>query len=178
MMKQTKKNRSDTLFLCILFTLCMVVLSACGKSKGQEDSSGNDISIATLQQKMLEADTTLPELVIVSGSDEQAELNFSYLSDLDYDLVENYFYAYAKEGTAEEIAVIQLKDKGDAAVMMDSLHSHITQRQGTFREYAPEQVEMTEHAIVTREGTYVALIISSKNGLVQKAFNSCFEQEA
>ena len=76
---------------------------------------------------------------------------------------------------AEEIAVICLKDKGDAASVMNSLHDHVTQRQGTFEEYAPEQAGMTGRAIITRQDRYVTLIISNKNGLVQKAFESCFE---
>ena len=59
--------------------------------------------------------------------------------------------------------------------MMESLHTHVEKRQGTFAEYAPDQVALAEKAVVTREGAYIALIVSSKNGLVQKAFQSCFE---
>ncbi|KAI4444982.1 hypothetical protein C823_008004 [Eubacterium plexicaudatum ASF492] len=87
------------------------------------------------------------------------------MSDLSYDLVDSYFYAYAANGTAEEIAVIKLKDKSDASSMMQSIHDHIETRQGTFQEYDPEQAVMTEKAVVTREGNYIALIISSKTDL-------------
>lgn len=155
------------------FALAALMLSACG-SKDASDSE-NSVAVSELQKNMLAADTTLPEMVLVSDADEQADLNFSYLSDLSYDLVDSYFYAYAKEGTAEEIAVVKLKDKGDAATMMDSLHEHIKQREGTFQEYDPQQVEMVEKAVVTRQGDYVTLIISQKNGLVQKAFQQSFE---
>lgn len=160
--------------ILIIAVVLLIFLSACGASAENSDSS-KMIPVSNLKDAMLAADTTLPELVTVSGSDEQAELNFSYLSDISYDLIEDYFYAYAKDGSAEEIAVICLKDKGDAASVMNSLHDHVTQRQGTFEEYAPEQAGMTGRAIITRQDRYVTLIISNKNGLVQKAFESCFE---
>lgn len=161
-------------FIISLFFVTIIFITACGS---QDSSAPQDqpISMSDLQEAMLKADTTLPELTNVSSEEENAELNFSYLSDLSYDLIDSYFYAYAKDGTAEEIAVIKLKDKNDAAAMMQSLHDHITQRQGTFQEYAPEQVAMTEKAVVTREGTYITLIISEKNGLIQQAFQTSFE---
>ncbi len=159
---------------CIMLTAILVMTTACGGTN-TASSSKSDISISDLEEKMLAADTTLPEMTRISSEDEQAELNFTYLTDLSYDMADAYFYAYAADGTAEEIAVIRLKDKNDTAAMMDALHDHIAQRQGTFQEYAPEQVRMTEKAVVTRHGNYVALIISTKNGLVQKAFQSSFE---
>lgn len=158
----------------VLLTAILAMTSACGHT-GSNTASDTSVSVMELQEAMLSADTTLPEMTKVSSEDEQAELNFTYLSDLSYDLVDSYFYAYAVDGTAEEIAVIKLKDKNDASSMMQAMHDHIESRQGTFQEYDPEQVELTEKAVVTREGNYVALIISSKNGLVQKAFEASFE---
>ena len=159
---------------CVLLAAMLTMTSACG-NKGTDNSPETSVSISSLQETMLSADTTLPEMTKVSSEDAQAELNFAYLSDLSYDLVDAYFYAYATEGTAEEIAVIKLKDKNDASAMMKAMHDHIESRQGTFQEYDPEQLSMTEKAVVTREGSYIALIISSKDGLVQKAFESSFE---
>lgn len=159
---------------CVLLAAMLTMTSACGKDDSL-NSSETSVSIASLQETMLSADTTLPEMTKVSSADDQAELNFAYLSDINYDLVDAYFYAYATEGTAEEIAVIKLKDKNDASMMMQAMHDHIKSRQGTFQEYDPKQAGMTEKAVVTREGSYVALIISSKNGLVQKAFEASFE---
>lgn len=163
--------------ICILLSVFFTMTAACGQKEtsDQSDHTQKNISMANLQESMFSADTTLPKMTTISSDDEQAELNFTYLSDLSYDMVDSYFYAYATDGTAEEIAVIKLKDKGDVSTMMDALHDHIKQRQGTFQEYAPEQVGMTEKAVITREDSYVALIISQKNGLVQKTFQSFFE---
>lgn len=159
----------------MLAALALLACFGCGAGGG--DQNEPQIDMAALRQAMLDVDTTLPEMAVKSSGDENAKDNFFFLSSLDYGKVDEYFYAFAEAGTAEEIAVVKLKDKSDAAAMMESLHKHVESRQGTFEEYDPEQVPLTEGAVVTREGRYVALIVSKKNGLVQNAFQSFFKGE-
>ena len=156
-----------------LAALALLAMCACA---GGEDA-GPDLDPADMARAMMDVDTTLPEMVQRSSRDADGADSFTYLSDLDYGKVEAYFYACADAGTAEEIAVVKLKDKGDAAALMESLHDHIKARQGTFEEYDPEQLPLTEDAVVTREGRYVTLIVSKKSGLVQKEFQNFFQQE-
>lgn len=160
-----------------LVLVALTLLTCFGCGAGGDDQDEPQIDMAALRQAMLDVDTTLPEMAVKTSGDEGAKDNFFFLSGLDYGKVEEYFYAFAEAGTAEEIAVVKLKDKSDAAAMMDSLHDHVKARQGTFEEYDPEQVPLTEGAVVTREGRYVALIVSKKNGLVQNTFQSFFEGE-
>jgi len=157
----------------VLAALTLTALGGC--AAGTDDDSGPDLDPEAMLQAMLEVDTTLPEMVARSSKDAEAEDNFTYLSGLGYSKVDSYCYAYADAGTAEEMAVVKLKDKSDAAALMDSLHDHLAARQGTFEEYDPEQVPLTEDAVVTREGRYVALIVSKKNGLAQKEFQKFFQ---
>ena len=162
----------------VCLVLAAVLLGCAWGCTSQSEDTGKDVDMSALVDAMVEADKTLPELTIVTsgGGGELAEKDFTYLSALDYKLVDEYFYACAKAGTAEEIAVVKLKDAGDAAAMMDSLHQHVEARQGTFREYDPAQVPLTENAVVTREGRYVALIVCEKNGLVQNVFRDYFKE--
>lgn len=155
--------------------LALMLMALCGCTNGT-DSDGPDLDPETMVQAMMEVDTTLPEMVMRSSAEAEAKDNFFYLSDLDYGKVDAYFYAYADAGTAEEIAVVKLKNKSDAAAMMDSLHKHVESRQGTFEEYDPEQVPLTEGAVITNEGRYVVLIVSKKNGLAQKEFQKFFQK--
>lgn len=160
----------------ICLTLAAVLLAcAWGCGPKEPENPGKDVDVTALGEAMQRADPTLPEMVTVTGKGEKAAADFSYLSDMDYKLVDEYYYTFADAGTAEEIAVISLKDTGDAAAMMDSLHRHIEQRQGTFREYDPEQIPLTENAVIIREGRYVALIVSEKCGLVQNTFRESFQ---
>lgn len=160
--------------LCFMLAVLMLVYAcACSGGDSPEGLDPEDMVLA-----MMEVDTTLPEMLVKSSGEEDARDNFFYLSSFDYKKIEGYCYAYASAGTAEEIAVVKLKDASDAAQMMDSLNEHVEARQGTFREYDPEQIPLTEDAVIIREGRYVALIVSEKNGLVQNHFRGFFEPAA
>lgn len=168
MMKHLKKT------LCLILA-ALVLAGTAGCTEGREEE-GPDLDPAEMIRAMAEVDTTLPEMVTKSSRDAEAKDDFFYLSDLSYGKVEAYCYTYADAGTAEEMAVVKLKDKSDAAAMMESLHQHVKTRQGTFEEYDPEQVPLTENAVVIREGRYVALIVSKKNGLAQNEFKRFFQE--
>lgn len=160
--------------ICLLLAALMLA-GACGCTSGSDPDGEPDLHPEVMVQAMLKVDTTLPTMVTKSSEDEDAKDNFFYLSNLEYSKVDSYFYAYADAGTAEEMAVVKLKDKSDAAAMMDSLHKHVEARQGTFEEYDPEQVPLTEDAVITSEGRYVVLIVSKKNGLAQSEFKKFFQ---
>ncbi len=168
------RNRKKAVCLG-LCALLLGLAAGCGPAAGPEDD-GKDVDMAALMDAMVAADTTLPKMAAVTGEGELAAEDFTYLSDLDYELIDTYFYVYAEAGTAEEIAVIKLKDAGQAAAAMSSLQRHIEARQGTFREYDPEQIPLTEDAVIIREGRYVALIVCEKNGLVQNVFRDSFQE--
>lgn len=161
--KMRKMRRIMTGVLSLVLVLCMM---GCGKT----EETGKQVDLQTLQEKMLGADTTLPEMKVIKSGEEQDELNFTTLTDIEYERVAAYFYACSKKGSAEEIFVIQMKDKSDAADFLSSLNERVEKRIGTLQQYSPEQVEMAENAVVVREGNYVALIISEKCGLVQQVF--------
>ena len=167
MMKYLKK--------AISFTLAVLMLAgACGCTGGSDPDEPN-LDPEEVVQAMMAVDTTLPEMVTHTSQEADARDNFFYLSDLEYGKVDAYCYTFADAGTAEEMAVIRLKSKSDAAALMDSLHKHVEARQGTFEEYDPEQVPLTESAVITNEGRYVVLIVSKKNGLVQSEFKKFFQ---
>lgn len=160
-------------YVTILLTaiLCISVVG-CGKEQKKEEKA---VDMKKLQEVVVAADTTLPELKTVTSEDKNAELNFTALSDLDYNLVDSYFYSYAQDGDVQEIAVVALKEEGDVAEMMDTLEKHVENRIGTFQEYTPEKVELAEKAVITSEGRYVLFVIAEKSGLIQNAFKDSFK---
>ena len=164
-----KKGRH--MLLAGILVIALLCITGCG----EKETAGVALDLNTLQTDMFAADTTLPEMTVVSSEDGDAELNFSYLSDLDYNLIDSYFYGYAADGTAPEMAVVKVKDTQAVVTVMDSLKEHIESRKGTFQEYSPDQVELVEKAVLIHQDAYVALIISDKSGLVQKVFKGAFE---
>ena len=158
-----------TILLAVV--LCISVVG-CGKEQKKEEKA---VDMKKLQEVVVAADTTLPELKTVTSEDKNAELNFTALSDLDYNLVDSYFYSYAQDGDVQEIAVIALKEEGDVAEMMETLEKHVENRIGTFQDYTPEKVELAEKAVITSEGRYVLFVIAEKSGLIQNAFKDSFQ---
>lgn len=158
--------------IALLLIFSLIVVVGCGKSS---TGKKNNVDVAKLQETLMKADTTLPSMQQASSKEKEGELKFSALSDMDYDLIDAYAYAYAKKGTAEEIAVITLKDEADVAELMESLHTHLKNRKGTMQAYAPDQVSMLEDAVITYKKNCVVLIVSEKSGVVQQAFESYFK---
>ena len=170
MRRMKLSNIKRRLALLMVLLTGILLVTACGREEG----SGKDLSMEELEEKLLSADSTLPEMAVARGSDKDAEVTFASLCGFDYDRVEDFFYAYADKGTAHEISVIRLKDPSDAALVMKELQAHVESRKGTMENYSPDQVAMVEDHVLVREGSYVALIICERAGSVRSAFESFF----
>ena len=53
---------------------------------------------------------------------------------------------------------------------MNTMQDHLEDRRGALQSYAPDQLPLVDHAVIKQKGNLVAMIISEKSGLVQKAF--------
>lgn len=156
--------------LVLLFTISLCLLPAC-KSKEQREKEAQascSISLTELADKIKEKDATLPSMTRADSSMEQGEDYFGYLSGIEYDKVENYCFDYATDGTAEEIAIIQLKDKGDNETCKSSLEEHVHSRKTMYDAYKPEQSATVDKAKIIVRDAYVILIISKDSGAGEK----------
>lgn len=150
--------------ICAVCALVMALsLCACGE-KTQK------IDMYELQRSMVSADKSLPEMKISGSWDENAEKAFSYISDMEYNKIHGFFLAYAADGMAYELAVVQLKDKSDAGEMEDSLNEHVQTRVRMYKTYEPEQVQRAENAVVKTIGDCVLLIMSDSPENAETAF--------
>lgn len=150
--------------ICVICALAMCLsVCACGE-KTQK------IDMYELQKSMVSADKSLPEMKISGSWDENAEKAFSYISDMEYNKIHGFFLAYAADGMAYELAVVQLKDKSDAGEMEDSLNEHVQTRVRMYKTYEPEQVQRAENAVVKTVGDCVLLIMSDSPENAEMAF--------
>ncbi len=150
--------------ICVICALAMCLsVCACGE-KTQK------IDMYELQKSMVDADKSLPEMKISGSWDENAEKAFSYISDMEYNKIHGFFLAYAADGMAYEIAVVQLKDKSDAAAMEESLNEHVQTRVQMYKTYEPEQVDRASGAKVETIGDCVLLIMCDSPQNVETAF--------
>lgn len=147
--------------------LCAVMLSLSLCACGEKTKS---IDMQALENSMVSADKSLPEMKVSGSWEENAEKAFSYISDLEYNKIHGFFLAYAADGMAYEIAVVQLKDKSDASAMADSLREHVQSRVQMYKTYEPEQVQRAESAVVKTDGDCVLLIMSDAPQNAETAF--------
>lgn len=151
----------------IVCALCAVMLAFSLCACGEKTKS---IDMQALENSMVSADKSLPEMKVSGSWDENAEKAFSYISDLEYNKIHGFFLAYAADGMAYEIAVVQLKDKSDASAMADSLREHVRSRVQMYKTYEPQQVQRAESAVVKTDGDCVLLIMSDAPQNAETAF--------
>lgn len=151
----------------IVCALCAVMLALSLCACGEKTKS---IDMQALENSMVSADKTLPEMKVSGSWEENAEKAFSYISDLEYNKIHGFFLAYAADGMAYEIAVVQLKDKSDASAMADSLREHVRSRVQMYKTYEPQQVQRAESAVVKTYGDCVLLIMSDAPQNAETAF--------
>ena len=147
--------------------LCAVMLSLSLCACGEKTKS---IDMQALENSMVSADKSLPEMNVSGSWDENAEKAISYISDLEYNKIHGFFLAYAADGMAYEIAVVQLKDKSDASAMADSLREHVRSRVQMYKTYEPQQMQRAESAVVKTDGDCVLLIMSDAPQNAETAF--------
>ena len=85
--------RNKTKLVCILCMIAAVMLTACGGGDTGETQEVCKYDLQTLGDRMVSVDTTLPPMKTASSEQDNAELKFAVLSDLDYELVDGFYYA-------------------------------------------------------------------------------------
>lgn len=176
------KRVKNILLMLLILCLCLTMLAGCGKEekskekdsekKNEEESKEPELpDMKKLCEDMLAADDSLPEMSFVYGSDENGSDLFQYLADFDVEKVQDFFFAYATEGTAEEIAVVYLKDEDDTEDLEEAIEDHVEGRIIQFRTYDPSQVERCEDAVIEAKDNYVILIIADEAQAVKEVFD-------
>ncbi len=152
--------RTQAVLLLLIFSICL--LSGCKSKENREKEAqvSCSISLTELADKIKEKDATLPEMTRAESGMEQGKDYFAYLSSLDYGKIEEYCFDYAANGTAEELAVILLKDKGDSEACKSSLEEHVHSRKTMYDAYKPEQSATVDKAKIIVKDAYVILLIS------------------
>lgn len=157
--------------ISVMLALVVLLQCGCGGTK-----TSDTVSMYDLRQTMEAADKSLPEMLNASSADENAADQFAYISDLDYGKMDSFFLSYAKEGTADEIAVVAVKDENDIDEAKQSLETHRQNRRKLLDQYEPEEVKRIDDGLVFAKDQYAVLIICDDASAVKAAFEKAIEQ--
>ena len=157
--------------ISVMLALVVLLQCGCGGTK-----TSDTVSMYDLRQTMEAADKSLPEMLTASRADENAADQFACISHLDYDKVDSFFLSYAKEGTADEIAVVAVKDENDIDEAKQSLETHRQNRRKLLDQYEPEEVKRIDDGLVFAKDQYAVLIICDDASAVKAAFEKAIGQ--
>ena len=91
---------------------------------------------------------------------------------MDYAKVNAFFIYYAAEGAgnADEIAVIQVKNKADLTQAADSLTAHLNKRKSLYATYDRSQLAKLEKGRVVTKNGMAALIVADDADQIEESF--------
>lgn len=159
------RKETGSVAAALAVVLTAVVFGGCGAGKSQDT-----VSMYDLNQTMEAADQSLPDMLYASSADDNAEEQFVHISDMDYSKVDSYFVSYSKEGKADEITVIAVKDPADVTEAKESLERHRQSRIKLLNQYEPREVKRMEDGVIYTQGQYAVLLICDHSDAVRRAF--------
>lgn len=160
-------KKLGTLCSFIILALTLAMLSGCGAGANRT----SDVDLDSLKDAMLSAREDMPKMEHVDSDSVNAEELFTNLSSLEYVKVDEYFYYYSSEGTADELAVIRLKNSSDVKSAESSLKKHIEARIEVLKTYAPDEVDTAKDARIIYHDNIVVMIMSHNADAIEKACN-------
>lgn len=131
----------------VLISLILLLVSGCGK----ETTSFNPNDLANELLKEVDFDD---ELTLFAG-------DISKIYDMPE--VEDYLIYIGSGATAEEIAIITLKNSSDEEDVKAALEKRVEEQKQNFANYVPEEVSRLEKSIIKSNEKYVVLCVSSDN---------------
>ena len=151
--------------LALVFTLviCMAGLAACGDKK--DDSSKDtktesttaavqeDFSVSELADK-LKAEGSFTDLAPLDSKIGER------LYDLDAEQIEADAYYSNSNATAEDVAVIKVKDESYTATVKKAIEDRVAEQKESFKDYNAAEVPKLEDAVIKVSGKYVVFVVS------------------
>lgn len=154
----------------LLISILSLSVTSCGKRKMV--FANTNVNLAELASNIAKEAGKLPEMSTYSSEDKDAKDWFTYLCDLDYSKVDQYYISYSSSGSAEEIFLIKLKNSDDIGFATMALKDRIVNRTSQFELYLPGEVSKLSSAKIISKGNYVGLIICSDLYSAQKTFEA------
>ena len=154
--------------LLSLLAVCLLAVSLTACSGGGTEPS-TTVNMEQLQKAMAKDITSITSN---TGDASEAKKNFSYFSTLDYEKVDRYLLSYSSSGTADEVAVIAVKDAADVSEAASTLRAHVDDRLKLFQQYGPDQASRVEKAEIFTKDQYAVLLICEDPGAVKTAFET------
>lgn len=102
-------------------------------------------------------------------------LALTRLYALDQSVVESCAFYTNSNATAEEIAVIKVKDSADVDTIKAAYETRVEEQKAACKDYLPDEMPKLEDAIIYSSGNYVVLCVSVDNNKIEDSLTNLFE---
>lgn len=163
--------------------VCLLLLTACGKSPGDPPDGGSPSQTAYSPAQIAWAvwesqeETPLESTALTPADPEFGEYLRTYYQ-LDPETVEDGYLRVAGGMSSFELAVLRFREGTEMKAVEESLVSYRDARAGDFTGYLPEQAALAESGVVALRGSWAALMLCAQPEKVLDAFLGCFSQNA
>jgi len=94
---------------------------------------------------------------------------------IDLEDIEEYtVYVCSNAAIGDEIAVFKMKEADDVEDMLEVVRLRKQDREDALVDYAPTEADKVRNSVVSSNGNYVYLIVSSDKNAVKDAAENCF----
>lgn len=152
--------------LCVMTICAMLAMTACGNNtENTQGAYGTKVDDEKLAAYLMDH-VTFKDTMSVPGDKLAMELY-----DLDADEFES-ITVYASTGaTAEEVAVISVKDAVQTAAVRESINDRIEDQKEGFTNYVPGELTKLANPVVTQIGDCIVLVVCDDGAEAENALN-------
>ena len=151
--------------LVLTLAICMAGLTACGgKDDNKSDSGKTESTTVQEEQKDFECSELADKLQAEGSFTDLAVLDskiaIERLYGLDPEQIEASAFYSNSNATAEDVAVIKVKDESYTATVKKAIEDRVAEQKASFKDYNAAEVPKLEEAVIKVSGKYVVLVVS------------------
>lgn len=159
------RNFVNKIVMVVILTIVLSTLSACSNPNSQNAKMP---SVQEIGDKISQS-VDLSEMIQLDDKKVQK------LYDINPDELDEYWiYISASNISAQEIAVIKVKESSSIESIKDKLSERIEKQSISFKDYLPEEYHLLENHILKTKGNYILLVVSKDADIVEDIFDKSF----
>lgn len=191
------------IYLLVISVLLMMSVTGCkdsGKDKSEGDKTVSEAAASeeknqqkdednsktdTEEEKTEESETpdvqTVADALLDQGdfNDKLAAVDktmaLTRLYALEENIVDGCAFYTNTNATAEEIAVIKVKDSKDADIVKAAYNKRIEDQKAACKDYLPDEMPKLDAAVIYTNGNYIILCVSNDSGKIEDSLKNMFE---
>ncbi|QEK12431.1 DUF4358 domain-containing protein [Crassaminicella thermophila] len=154
--------------------IVLVIISLVGCGKQEPNVAVKEIMMNI--EKEIESVSSLAKLNLTNQelSEFDKQVIASYGINLE-DVEEGIIRYPMINLSAEEVAVIKVKDPSKASVIKEGFEKHVQQQLKAFENYVPKNYEIVKNHILKVEGKYIFLAISEDAEKMEEIFDNALK---